>query len=87
MIQHPAPTYSFVLLGSEATLFSHLVQHVCASGSWYNDWATDWMALGSNPGRGKIFFSSKIYRPTKGPTLLPFHWVPGLFPRGKVVRT
>ena len=72
MMRTPAPTYSSVLwgLGTEGTLFSHFVQHACASGSRYSDWATDWMVRGSNPGRGKIysfFFFQKHPDRVRGP--------------------
>jgi hypothetical protein len=39
---------------------------------------------GSNPGRGRRFFSSlKPYRPALGPTQTAFQWVPGLLRGGK----
>jgi hypothetical protein len=40
-------------------------------------------ALGSIPGRGKIFLFSLTFRPALGPTQPPIQWVRELFPEGK----
>lgn len=44
------------------------------------DCGTDWMVQGSKPSRGKIFFSSKVFRPAVGPTKPRTERVPGSFP-------
>jgi hypothetical protein len=48
--------------------------------SRYSNSATGWAVQGSNPGRGKTFLLSKMFRPALGP-IKPIHWVQGLLYR------
>ena len=48
------------------------------------DYATGWTVWGSNPGRGKIFFSSPKVHALSGSPHPCIQWLPGFFLGGKV---